>query len=213
MEMDEVVRRYKCMIDDSHQVSSQYETGKRISPKFLKIGTKSILFGVHQFILHPVFVLKAWYILYGRLNLIEFCAITTHDLGYFGLENMDGEEGERHPEIAACWWDGGLLDHTSFSGQVAQEIIGHSRFYAKKHNTELSKLFYADKLAVALYPVWLYKLLGNLSGEIHEYINNSKKGNHSVHIKNGSQTKWIIEVQARMALMGLLGEKRDEHGS
>jgi hypothetical protein len=44
MEMDEVVRRYKCMIDDSNQVSSQYETGKRISPKFLKIGTKSIEF-------------------------------------------------------------------------------------------------------------------------------------------------------------------------
>jgi len=178
----------------------------------LKIGTRSILFGVHQFILHPVFVHKAWKILYGRPNLAEFCAICTHDLGYLGSPNMDGKEGEMHPEKAAQWW-------LSFSGKkaftqaVSNEIIGHSRFFVAKKGVKLSKLFRADKLAIALYPVWLYKLLGNLSGEIHEYIDNSKKGQHSVHIKNGSQTKWIIEVQARMALMGLLGEKHDEFNS
>lgn len=126
---------------------------------------------------------------------------------------MDGEEGEKHPEVAARWWDSTLLDHESPRGMVAQEILGHSRFYAKRYKCELSKLFRADKLAIALYPIWLYLLLGNLSGEIHEYISNSKKGNHSVHIKNGSQVKWVIEVQARMALMGLLGEKQDEHNS
>jgi hypothetical protein len=177
----------------------------------LKIGTKSILFGVHQFIFHPLFVYKAWKILYGRPKLYELCAIITHDLGYIGLSNMDGEEGERHPLISASWWDSSLLG-TGFRSKVASEIIGHSRFFASKYNQQLSKLFRADKLAIALYPVWLYKLLGNLSGEICEYIDNSKKNHHSVHIKNGSQTKWIIEVQARMALMGLLWEKLDEHG-
>jgi hypothetical protein len=69
----------------------------------MKPGTKSLLFGVHQFILHPIFVALAYWHLYGfpwdpRLWL----AILVHDWGYWGKPNMDGPEGEKHVELGAA---------------------------------------------------------------------------------------------------------------
>ncbi len=68
----------------------------------MKVGTKSVLFGAHQFILRPLFVAAAWWKLYGfpwdpRL----WVAFFVHDLGYWGKPNMDGPEGERHVEFGA----------------------------------------------------------------------------------------------------------------
>ena len=68
----------------------------------MRIGTKSVLFGVHQFFVHPWFIAAAWWKLYGfpwdpRL----WVAFVVHDLGYFGKPNMDGPEGERHVELGA----------------------------------------------------------------------------------------------------------------
>lgn len=68
----------------------------------MKIGTKSILFGVHQFILHPIFVSIAWWKLYGfPFDLRLWVAFFVHDLGYWGKPNMDGKEGEKHVELGA----------------------------------------------------------------------------------------------------------------
>ena len=173
----------------------------------MKTGTKSILFGVHQFILHPLMVVWAWRILYYRWpTLHEWCAIITHDLGYWGSPNMDGKRGEKHPEYAAYWW---IDRRTEFGDKVACEILGHSRFYAGKNGEGLSRLFQADKLSMALYPKWLYLLLGNLSGEIKEYMAHAstKGGKYIDIIKAGkTQTQWLIETQAHMALMGLHGD-------
>lgn len=68
----------------------------------MRVGTKSVLFGVHAFWLHPFFVAAAWTKLYGfpwdpRL----WFAFFLHDLGYLGRPNMDGPEGELHPELGA----------------------------------------------------------------------------------------------------------------
>ncbi len=68
----------------------------------MKIGTRSILFGVHQFAIHPWFVAWGWWQLYGfpwdpRLWIAFF----VHDLGYWGKPNMDGKEGESHPYFGA----------------------------------------------------------------------------------------------------------------
>ncbi len=68
----------------------------------LNVGTKSVLFGAHCFLIHPFFVLAAWWKLYGfpwdpRLWIAFF----VHDLGYFGKPNMDGPEGETHVELGA----------------------------------------------------------------------------------------------------------------
>lgn len=75
----------------------------------MRIGTKSVLFGAHCFFLHPWFVALAWWKLYGfprdpRL----WVAFFVHDLGYIGKPNMDGPEGETHPEFGARvmrWFD------------------------------------------------------------------------------------------------------------
>lgn len=57
----------------------------------MKTGTKSLLFGVHQFIWHPLTVLLAWIKLYGWPAWEELVCIIIHDWGYWGKSNMDGE--------------------------------------------------------------------------------------------------------------------------
>ncbi len=68
----------------------------------MKIGTKSVLFGAHAFFLHPWFVAAAWWRLYGfPFDPRLWVAFFVHDIGYLGKPNMDGLEGESHPEIGA----------------------------------------------------------------------------------------------------------------
>jgi hypothetical protein len=83
----------------------------------VKIGTKSILFGAHQFMIHPWFVAWAWWRLYGfpwdpRL----WVAFFVHDLGYWGKPNMDGPEGETHVELGAD------IMHYLFDGYDVRKI-------------------------------------------------------------------------------------------
>ncbi len=164
----------------------------------MKVGTKSLLFGVHQFVLHPLLVLIAWRIIFHRFpKFYELCAIITHDWGYWGSPNMDGPEGERHPEYSASFW---FMWENEFCDKVSKEILGHSRFYASKNGNKISNLFRADKFSGALYPKWLYLLLGNFSGEIKEYMVRTDRN-------KDSQIKWLVETQAYMALMGLHGER------
>lgn len=171
----------------------------------MNIGTKSVLFGVHQFVIHPVLVLYAWFILHRRCpSLAELMAIITHDLGYLGMPNMDGPEGSGHPENAARFWRGRF---GTFGDSVADLILGHSRFHAKANNLPLSKLFRPDKLATAFYPIWLYLLLANLSGEIKEYMSlrgSEKYPDHQARAQ--TQVQWFLEIQGNMLLMGIQGE-------
>ena len=67
----------------------------------MKIGTKSLLFGVHQFFWHPLTVYWAWKRLYGRPSLREFVCIFVHDWGYWRAGDMDGAIGGLHPELGA----------------------------------------------------------------------------------------------------------------
>ncbi len=63
----------------------------------MKVGTKSLLFGAHQFILHPVLVAFAWYRLYGfPFDPRLWIAFIVYDWGYWGKADMDGAEGETH---------------------------------------------------------------------------------------------------------------------
>ncbi len=162
----------------------------------MKIGTRSILFGAHQFLLHPLFVLIAWWKLYHQVpRLHEWAAILTHDLGYWGSPNMDGPEGERHPMKTAYWW---VIEFPEgFGKKVAREIRGHSRFHATRAGVPLSRHFGADKASILYMPQWLYLLLGNLSGEITEYMScvkdNGKYSNFQCSTSN--QREWLNEVR------------------
>lgn len=137
----------------------------------MKIGTKTLLFGNHQVILHPILVLIAWIKLYKRLpNWKELLCIIMHDWGYWGKPNLDSKEGEGHPRWAA------ELVHDLFREHYYWELcMFHSRFQAKRYyNSKPSKLCLADKYGVALIPVWLWVFLGKLTGETEEYKANTK---------------------------------------
>lgn len=141
----------------------------------MKLGTRSLLFGVHQVVWHPYTVLRAWIALFGWPSFAEFVAIFFHDWGYFGLPNMDGPEGKLHPARSAAiirW----LFRFSRVSALASYEVRRHSRCYCAKHDLTESKLCAADKLCVQFDPEWFYLLRAHLSGEIHEYKANAKKG-------------------------------------
>ena len=68
----------------------------------MTVGTKSVLFGAHCFLIHGFFVARGWWTLWGfpwdpRL----WTAFFVHDLGYLGCGDMDGSQGEEHVQLGA----------------------------------------------------------------------------------------------------------------
>lgn len=136
----------------------------------MTVGTKSLLVGVHQVLIHPWFVARAWRRLYGwPWDPRIWIAFFVHDLGYLGSPNMDGDEGERHPMLGA------RIMGWMFGPRWFDFALYHSRFFVRRVNAEggavrPSRLCYADKLAIVVTPKWLYLALARASGEIHEYM-------------------------------------------
>lgn len=129
----------------------------------MKIGTKSILFGVHQILIHPFVVCLAWIKLYRRPSFKELICIIVHDWGYYGKNSIDGPDGKNHPELGA---------------KIAGKLLGrkyydlclyHSRFYANRDNVSPSKLCWADKYSIKLEPYWFYMTRATLTREIKEF--------------------------------------------
>lgn len=140
----------------------------------MRVGTKSLLFGSHQFILHPMGGAIAWRRLYGRWpnDWRIWLAIIAHDLGYIGSPEMDGPVGELHPMGGARLVARLAGGRNLYSYHWWYEFTaGHSRSYARLvFGGKTSPLMRADKLATALYPRPLYALLCWLSGEWREYL-------------------------------------------
>jgi hypothetical protein len=163
----------------------------------MRIGRRSILYGIHNLPTHYFFCTLAYLKLYGltkeffdpRLHFV----FMFHDLGYWDCKNMDAPKGEGagelHPIIGA------LIIKKLFGWEWWKFSICHSASMVKILNEEFninlnemttpcvgnfdgspvewykpSKMFAVDKLASALYPKWLYKFLSNLSGEWIEYV-------------------------------------------
>jgi len=157
--------------------------------RFLKIGTRSVLFGAHQFLLHPLFLALAWAKLYGfPFDPRLWAAFFLHDVGYIGLENMDGTEGEVHPalggKIMAALFGQGWGDFTKY----------HSRSFANLDHKLPSRLCAADKLATVLVPKKLYLTLIHLSGEVEEYLE-SFRGSLASRGKYAMEAKYSMEAQ------------------
>lgn len=135
----------------------------------MKVGTKSLLFGCHQFILHPIFVYSAWINCYRELpNPKETICIIIHDWGYWGKPNMDGPEGELHPQWAAH------VATKYLGGEYGILCLLHSRFAARAVMRPVSKLCLPDKIGVAKMPDWLWVILARFTGELYEYMGQSK---------------------------------------
>ena len=176
----------------------------------MRVGTKSLLFGVHQFALHPIFVAIAWRKLYGfPYDPRLWCAFIVHDWGYWGMPNMDGPEGEEHPFLGALIMSA-LFDRgraTLMPSSWYQFTLYHSRFLAKSHGKPFSKLAVADKLAILQYPEWLYLRLASASGEIDEYMANALAGAEknpkfaaacAEFLKTGDKHDWLKAVRSYM---------------
>lgn len=163
----------------------------------MNIGTRSVLFGVHQFALHPLMLAIGWCKAYGfrripigtrviarftygdSIELREtvyaslwrpalWVAFIVHDLGYIGKPNMDGPEGETHPELGA------RIMRSLFGDAWADLVLLHSRYYAKKLDRPVSPLCFADKWVIVLEPAWLYLPRVWASGELKEFIANGQ---------------------------------------
>lgn len=179
----------------------------------MTIGTRSVLYGAHAFWLHPWVVAMAWWKLYGfpwdpRL----WVCFALHDLGYIGKRDMDGEEGEEHPYMAARvveWLFNAhrgpapvrplarLLDRM-FPRTVEDRQDGwwgfcayHSRYLAKRDGVPYSRLCVADKLAVSLLPAWVYLPMVKATGELEEYMAEARRKGQS----HRTPRHWYRSVQ------------------
>ncbi|MGN6757220.1 MAG: hypothetical protein ACTHMJ_12635 [Thermomicrobiales bacterium] len=140
----------------------------------MRVGTRSLLFGGHQFLIHPVMVALGWRHCYGRFprDWRVWVAFIVHDWGYWGRPNMDGDEGQHHPlggaNLMGRWFD--APDIPCWDGHWWRFTAGHSRYFAARFGIETSPLMRADKMATVLTPAWLYLPLVLLTGEAREYI-------------------------------------------
>lgn len=152
----------------------------------MKIGTKSLLFGCHQFLIHPLFVFAAWCKLYGfPWDIRIWVAIFVHDIGYWGRNDIDGDDGKLHP------WNGAIL-MDKFGPEWGDLCIKHSGSYCSLIGEAPGKLYYADKLAFCMEPWWLYAPRVYATGEIREFRANSAKYDAStISMSNHQWFDWL----------------------
>ena len=165
----------------------------------MKLGTRSILWGVHQAWLHPAAVYVAWVCVYRKWpSWREALSIFLHDIGYVGCGDIDGPEGSEHPEA-------GARIALKLMGPIEAELVRfHSRYTAEKYGREVSRICLPDKLSVYFYPTWLYTLLGSLSGEHEEYAERCGLTQHKrgilVHFFRVQTLEWTLRATIDPAL-------------
>lgn len=155
----------------------------------MKLGTRSLLFGVHQFAWHPVTVYLAWCRLYGRPTWRETVCIVIHDIGYWGCPEMDGEKGKQHPRVGA------RLAGWLFGSAYHDLVLHHSRSLAEQLGAKPSRLCWADKLSMLYDPSWFYLLRASATGEITEYRWQAMR---YVPL-SASHRHWLTWLKARLA--------------
>lgn len=156
----------------------------------MKIGTKSLLFGCHQFIWHPITVALAYRKLFREWpDLAGWLCIIFHDIGYWGCAEIDGPQGKLHPLKGALivgnlvkWWRRLCGDRAFLAlvvgGSAAQRCLLHSRSIAIDNKVSPSDICWADKYAVVIEPDWFYLLRTWLSGEANEFAENAIASGH-----------------------------------
>jgi len=125
-----------------------------MSKRWMSQGTKSILFGCHNPIIHTICVARAWKKLYGHWPAWwQFVCIVIHDIGHWGLDYLDNYElKKQHWELGAIW---------------AEKMFGEKGFFfvaghCKHSGLPLSPLYKADKYSWHLAPVW-WLILNNIA--------------------------------------------------
>lgn len=161
----------------------------------MRIGVKSLLFGAHQFIYHPLLVFLAWIKLYGLPNYKETICIIIHDWGYYKCYILDGEDDFKHSKIGA---------------NIALRLFGvneyflcllHSRSYANFVKMPVSKLCYADKYSFGFEHWFFYLGRVILTGEIKFFRNE--------FLEDGNNKEWFNKNQIKMINWSLENYKKD----
>jgi len=135
----------------------------------MKVGTRSLLFGIHQFFVHPITVAISYYRIYGfPIDPRLWVAFVVHDWGYWGCDEMDGPGGREHPQL------GYRIMKALFGHDWGQWTRCHSREYCKLHGLVPSTLCVADKAAITVLPTNVYLAIACLTGELDEYMKSSK---------------------------------------
>lgn len=108
-------------------------------------------------------------------------------------------DGNKEFELEA-WPEGGDIFIPTW--EWYEFVFYHSRFLSKRNEHEPSKLCYADKLAIALTPWWLYLPMVRLTGEIKEYQRTVKHVEDLGFAWKGNSWKedrgWYQMLQERM---------------
>jgi len=134
----------------------------------MRVGTKSVLYGAHCFLIHWIAVAISWVRLYGfPWDLRLWVAFAVHDLGYWGRKDTDGADGESHALL------GGRIMGFLFGESWQSFTVRHSRYWANRMGLPVSRLCAADKLAFVLMPAWLYLPMTLATGEFSEYMQRS----------------------------------------
>jgi hypothetical protein len=178
----------------------------------MKMGTKSLLIGAHQFIWHPLTLFMAWVYLYREFPGWKECVcMFIHDWGYWGLDNMEGEGGEKHPYLGAnlAWiyldrkqvvFDGYsptvTIPTASLNKTYFYMCLFHSRTLADKFKMKPSRLCRVDKLSAMFERWWIYLPRVWLSGEWREY--RAEAAQSGVHPATTSDIEWFNWARERM---------------
>ena len=85
-------------------------------------GTKSYLFGCHQFFIHPLIVVIAWIKLYKKFpKFWELVCIFLHDIGHIGKNYLTNYEEKRQH-----WILGARIAKRLFGWKGYHLICGHT---------------------------------------------------------------------------------------
>ncbi len=155
----------------------------------ITLGTKTLLFGVHQFFIHPLLVTIAWVRLYHSFpSWKEMFCILIHDLGYWGKPSLKDADGDTHPQLGANI-AGKLL-----GPEWRDFILGHSSFYVIRNGINPSKLLAPDKYFHCMIPLWFYKFLAVPTGEFKHY----RELRHARQVSglNETDAAWWAKLQA-----------------
>lgn len=109
-------------------------------------GTKSLLIGCHNFIIHPLMVIKAWHWWFKTWpEPWQIVCIFIHDLGLAGRQYLSDPAAKKgHWRLGASW---------------AKRLFGEKGFlFCAGHTPDSmeprSDLWYADKASWLVAPLW-----------------------------------------------------------
>lgn len=170
---------------------------------------RSLLFGTKQFIIHPIFVLVAWLWLFGKPRGIQMVAIIIHEWGHlYASEDVQSISklsrkitGFYHKfpfKKSAYWYD--------FFASLRNEILYSVIYMTVRDERKPSFLFYADRMAVAFYPRYLFWILAVLGGERKKFLEN-KNGIDPTSIKSGKLSLLSYHRRFRFQIMDYISQR------